>query len=64
MMIIFPDKTSRVTEITPVTVDVLLQDLGINSFAVLVLQNGKLVTEDAVVENGDEIRVIRIAHGG
>ncbi|MGD0079786.1 MAG: MoaD/ThiS family protein [Methanoregula sp.] len=64
MKIIFPDKTSRVTEITPVTVDVLLQDLGINSFEVLVLQNGKLVTEDAVVENGDEIRVIRIAHGG
>jgi len=64
MKIIFPDKTSRVTEITPVTVDVLLQDLGINSLEVLVLRNGTLVTADAIVENGDEIRVIRIAHGG
>ncbi len=64
MKIIFPDKTSRVTEITPVTVDVFLQDLGINSLEVLVLRNGTLVTADAIVENGDEIRVIRIAHGG
>jgi sulfur carrier protein len=64
MKIIFPDKTSKVTEITPVTVGVLLKDLAISSLEVLVVRNGTLVTEDAVVENDDEIRIIRIVHGG
>ena len=64
MKIIFPDKTSRETEIITVTVGVLLQDLRINPLEVLVSRNGTLVPEDAIVENEDEIRVIRIAHGG
>ena len=64
MKIIFPDKTSRETEIITVTVGVLLQDLRINPLEVLVSRNGTLVPEDAIVENEDEIRIIRIAHGG
>jgi len=46
------------------TVGALLQDLGINPLEVLVSRNGTLVSEDALVENADEIRIIRIAHGG
>jgi sulfur carrier protein len=64
MKITFPDKSDRVVDITPMKVDQLLSDLGMNPLEVLVSRNGTLVTEDAIVENGDEIRIIRIAHGG
>jgi sulfur carrier protein len=64
MKIILPDKTIRHPEVTPMTVGALLQDLGINPLEVLVSRNGTLVSEDALVENADEIRIIRIAHGG
>lgn len=46
------------------TVGELLQDLGINPVEVLVSLNGMLVVEDARVEDGDEVRIYRITHGG
>jgi sulfur carrier protein len=45
-------------------VEALLKDLGIDSVDVIVSRNGMLVTEDAVAGNDDEVRIIRIAHGG
>lgn len=64
MKIIFPDRTCRETPLASMTVEALLRDLGINPLEVLVSRNGTLVTEDAVAEDSDEIRIIRIAHGG
>jgi sulfur carrier protein len=64
MKIIFPDRTCRETAVAAMTVEALLLDLGINSLEVLVSRNGTLITEDALVEDTDEIRIIRIAHGG
>jgi sulfur carrier protein len=64
MKIIFPDRTCRETTVTALTVEALLRDLGINPLEVLVSRNGTLVTEDAIVDDNDEIRIIRIAHGG
>lgn len=64
MKIILPDKSCRQAGSDPVTVEVLLRDLGFDPIEVIVARNGTLVTEDAVVENDDEIRIIRIAHGG
>jgi len=62
--IILPDKTCRTQTITKMTVGELLQDLGINPVEVLVSLNGMLVVEDARVEDGDEVRIYRITHGG
>ncbi|MDD1693982.1 MAG: MoaD/ThiS family protein [Methanoregula sp.] len=64
MKIILPDKSCRESVSGPVTVDALLRDLGFDPIGVIVARNGTLVTEDAVVENDDEVRIIRIAHGG
>jgi sulfur carrier protein len=64
MKILLPDKSCRETGHGPVTVDALLQELGFDPIDVIVARNGTLVTEDAVVENDDEVRIIRIAHGG
>ncbi len=46
------------------TVEQVLVGLGINPIEVIVSRNGRLVPDDAVVSGDDEIRIIRIAHGG
>ena len=64
MKIILPDKSIRDAGPGPVTVEALLSDLGFETIGVIVARNGTLVTEDAVIGNNDEVRIIRIAHGG
>jgi sulfur carrier protein len=64
MKIILPDKSVRTTGGDPQTVEAVLVTLSINPLDVIVSQNGKLVPEDTVVSGNDEIRIIRIAHGG
>ena len=51
-------------EQAPDTVAALLHDLGINPLEVMVARNGTLVPEQAAIGGDDEIRIIRIAHGG
>ena len=48
----------------PACISRILDRLGINPSEVIVSRNGKLVPEDAVANGDDEIRIIRIAHGG
>ena len=64
MKIILPDKSVREQSASPVIVETLLRDLGFDPIEVIVSRNGTLVTEDALVANDDEVRIIRIAHGG
>ena len=64
MKIIFPDQSTRTLDLGPTPVEHVLSDLGINPLEVIVSRNGRLVSEDTFVEAGDEIRIIRIAHGG
>lgn len=64
MRIILPDYKIRVIDQGPASVETILSILGINTFEVIVVRNGTLIPEDAVVFADDEIRVIRISHGG
>jgi sulfur carrier protein len=64
MKIIFPDLTTDTVGGEPGSISQILDGLGINPSEVIVSRNGKLVPEDAVVGGDDEIRIIRIAHGG
>jgi sulfur carrier protein ThiS len=64
MKIIFPDSTTEIMGGGPVSIGSILQRRGINPSEVIVSRNGKLVPEDAVASGEDEIRIIRIAHGG
>ena len=64
MKIILPDKTTRETGSDPVSVEALVRNLGFEPIEVIVARNGTLVAEDAVVSGDDEVRIIRIAHGG
>ena len=64
MKVILPDQGTRIIETDPGTVAALLQELGISPLEVMVARNGTLVPEQAAISTTDEIRIIRIAHGG
>ena len=64
MRVILSDQGIRVMEQSPGTVAALLQEMGINPLEVMVARNGTLVPEQAAIGGDDEIRIIRIAHGG
>jgi sulfur carrier protein len=64
MKVILPDQGIRAMEHSPATVATLLHELGINPLEVMVSRNGTLVPEQAAISGDDEIRIIRIAHGG
>lgn len=42
----------------------LLERLGVLSEAVVVIRNGEIVTEDEMLEVGDEVELIRVISGG
>ena len=64
MKLILSDKDVRILEHSPAPVEQILLEQGINPLEVIISRNGKLVSEDTVIETDDEVQVIRIAHGG
>ena len=64
MKIILPDLTTETIVGEPLSISRILDRLRINPSEVIVSRNGKLVPEDAVAGDDDEIRIIKIAHGG
>jgi sulfur carrier protein ThiS len=64
MKLVLPDQKMITIDRVPVPVEQVLLELGINPLEVIVARNGKMIPEDTVVQADDEIRIIRIAHGG
>jgi len=64
MKVILPDREVRELDPGPATVQELLGGLGLHPQEVIVARNGTLVPEQAPLGSNDEIRIIRIAHGG
>jgi sulfur carrier protein len=64
MKLILPDPKTIDIDRVPAPVEKVLLELGINPLEVIVVRNGKMISEDTVVQADDEIRIIRIAHGG
>jgi sulfur carrier protein len=64
MKLILPDRSTRVIDPVPATVEAILQREGINPLEVMVSRDGKLIPEDTLVSGDDEIRIMRISHGG
>jgi hypothetical protein len=64
MRLILPDRSIRVLSHDPAPVETILLKEGINPLEVMVSRDGKLITEDALVRVDDELRIIRISHGG
>jgi sulfur carrier protein ThiS len=64
MRLILSDQDIRIFEHSPAPVELILLEQGINPLEVIVSRNGKLLSEDTVIQASDEVRIIRIAHGG
>ena len=64
MKLILPDRTERVIAGEGLPLEKILRDQDINPLEVLASRNGGLIPEDTLVGRDDEIRLIRIAHGG
>jgi len=64
MNLILPDRSTRVIDTAPATVEAILQNEGFSPLEVMVVRDGKLITEDTLVSGDDELRIIRISHGG
>lgn len=64
MNVILPDNSRRTIDPGICTIEQVLAGLNINPVEVIVSVNGRLVPEDAFVSGNDEIRIIRVAHGG
>jgi len=64
MKLILPDRSVRVIDSPPATIDAILQMEGINPLEVMVARGGKLLPGDTLANRDDEIRIIRISHGG
>jgi len=54
----------KVTVNNKTKVEKILLKIGINPESVIVFKNGKLITEDDYVENGDEIEVLPVSSSG
>lgn len=64
MKIVLDDGIIREVDIDKTVIDDLLKSLKINPVEVVVAKNGKITTEFDVVESGDQLKIIRIIHGG
>lgn len=64
MKIHLQDGTARTLEGGPFTVSQVLVSLGVNPVGVIVSRDGKVIPEDAFLGSDDEIRIIRVSHGG
>lgn len=42
----------------------LIADLGLSAQTVVSKQNGELVIEDTIIQEGDEIQLVQIIYGG
>jgi sulfur carrier protein ThiS len=64
MRLILSNRDVRIFERSPAPVEQILVEQGLNPLEVIVSRNGKLLSEDTVIQASDEVRIIRIAHGG
>jgi len=48
----------------PATASEVLLSFGVNPAGVIVIRDGRLIPDDAPLGSNDEIRVIRVSHGG
>lgn len=64
MRVILPDKSCKELHIKEGVIEDILKNLGINPVEVIVARNGKVVSELDKIADEDEMRIIRVVHGG
>ena len=64
MKVHFQDGPAQTFEGGPERVLEVLHALGLNPAGVIVSRDGRVIPEDTLLGRDDEIRVIRVSHGG
>ena len=62
MQIIFRDKEYELK--ANITARDAIKKIGLDPESVLVVVNGKLVTDDVVLREGDEVKLVAVVSGG
>lgn len=64
MKIVLDDGIVKEVEVEKALIEDILNDLNINPVEVIVAKNGKITSEYDEVVSEDQIKIIRIIHGG
>ena len=64
MKIILSDGSREEMDLENSCIEEVLKSLGINPVEVIVAKNGKIVSEDETAGSGDELKIVRVVHGG
>jgi sulfur carrier protein len=64
MKITLPDGSRKEMAVHNARIEDLLKELGINPVEVIVARNGKIVTEEENAGSADELKIVRVVHGG
>ncbi len=64
MRVILPDKSCKELHIEEGIIEDILKELKINPVEVIVARNGKVVSELERIADEDEMKIIRVVHGG
>ena len=64
MRVELPDGSVRTVDADGIPVEEVLVLLGVNPVEVIITRNGTLVPDDTIAAMDDEIRLVRISHGG
>jgi len=64
MKIVLDDGTIKEVKVDRAMIEDILNDLKINPVEVIVAKNGIITSEYDMVESEDQLKIIRIIHGG
>lgn len=64
MKIAMPDGSRKEMTVSVARIDEILKELNINPVEVVVAKNGKIVPEEETASCADELKIVRIVHGG
>ena len=64
MKIVLQDGSKIEIAAQDTTIENVLKRLGINPVEVIVAKNGKIVSEDETADSKDELKIVRVVHGG
>jgi sulfur carrier protein len=64
MLVAMPDGSRREIAGPDMSIEDILEQLGLNPEEVIVAKNGKIVPEEETAGGSDELKIVRFVHGG
>jgi len=64
MKVNLPDGKIREIELDEIRIEEILRTLNINPVEVIVAKNGRIAPEDETAGYADELKIVRVVHGG